>query len=257
MRVFLRVMKLVDVHCHLESMQFNKDLNEVIKRAEDAGVEFVVNSGTSPDRNRETLELSKKYSLIKCAFGWYPVGNLSKDIEKEIKWIEEHEKDCLIIGEIGLDYAEEEREAAADRQKEMFRKMIRLAKKLNKPILIHSRKAELEAIEVLEEEKAENVIMHCFNGNMNLIKRVAQNGWYFSVPAVITRLQHFQTLVGMVDLKQLLTETDAPYLAPVARERSEPANVAVTIREIAKIKKLTEEEVAEQIYNNAKKVLNL
>lgn len=250
-------MKLVDVHCHLESMRFKSDLDEVLKRAKDAGAEFVVNSGTEPKRNRETLDLSKKYPLIKCAFGWYPVGNLGKDIEKEMKWIEDNKDVCLIIGEIGLDYAEESREAHSVEQKEMFRKMIRLGKKLNKPILIHSRKAELEAIEVLEEEKAEKVIMHCFNGNMNLIKRAAQNGWYFSVPAVITRLQHFQTLVGMVDLKQLLTETDAPYLAPKAGERSEPRDVAVTIREIAKIKKLTEEEVAEQIYENTKKILNL
>jgi TatD DNase family protein len=250
-------MKYIDVHCHLESERFNQDLDEVLKRAKDSGVEFVINSGTDSGRNKETLELSKKYPLIKCSFGRYPVGNSSKDLEKEMKWIEEHKDNCLLIGEIGLDYAEGDNK---ENQKLMFREMISFAKKINRPILVHTRKAEADVLEVLEEEcrdKKIHVILHCFMGNKNLIKRGAQNGWYFSVPAVITRLQHFQTLVGMVDLKQLLTETDAPYLAPKAGERSELRDVAITIREIAKIKKLTEQEVAEQIYENTKKILNL
>jgi TatD DNase family protein len=250
-------MKYTDVHCHLESERFKQDLDEVLKRAKEAGVEFVINSGTDSVRNKETLELSKKYPLIKCSFGWYPAGNLPENIEKEMKWIEENKDDCLIIGEIGLDYLEESRFENSVKQKEMFRKMIQLGKKINKPILIHSRKAEEEAIVVLEEEKAKNVIMHCFMGNKNLIKRAAQNGWYFSVPAVITRLQHFQTLVELVDIKQLLTETDAPYLAPKSGERSEPSDVAITIKEIARIKKLSEEEVANQIYNNTKNILGI
>lgn len=247
-------MKLVDVHAHLEDKRFNDDLDAVVKRAEDAGVKIIINSGTDSERNRKCLELSEKYPLIKCSFGWYPVGSLSKDIEKEIKWIEANKDKCWAVGEIGLDYMEESKELYSEKQKEMFRQMIRLAKKINKPIVIHSRRAEKDAIEVLEQEKATRVIMHCFNGNINLIKRAADSGYYFSIPAVITRLQHFQTLVEMVDLKQLLTETDSPYLAPVAGERSEPKNVAITIKEIAKIKKLSEEEIANQIWDNYKKV---
>jgi len=246
-------MQYVDVHAHLESERFEQDLDGVLKRAKESGVQFVVNSGTSSERNRETLDLSKRYSMIKCAFGWYPVDNSPNNIDTEIKWIEKHKDDCLIIGEIGLDYQEDE-EKNFESQKEMFRKMIRLGKKLDKPILIHSRKAENDAIEVLEQEKAEKVIMHCFNGNVNLIKRCVQNGWYFSVPAVITRLQHFQTLVGIVPIEQLLTETDAPYLAPIAGTRSEPKDVAVTVREIAKIKNLSGENVAKKILENCEKL---
>jgi TatD DNase family protein len=101
---------------------------------------------------------------------------------------------------------------------------------------------------------ARNVVMHCFNGKKTLIKRCIENGWFFSVPPVITRLNHFEMLVKMTPIKQLLTETDAPYLSPVAGERNEPANVLVTIKRIAAIKEITEEEVAEQIWDNASKL---
>jgi TatD DNase family protein len=245
-------MKLIDVHAHLESERFHEDLDAVIKRAKDAGVKIIINSGTDSERNKECLELSKKYPLIKCAFGWYPVGNSPKDIDAEIKWIEENKEYCLCIGEIGLDFKEENNQAV--QQKEMFRKMLAFAKKINKPVVIHSRKAELETIEIIEDEKMKNVIMHCFSGSKSLIKRAMANGWYFSVPAVITRLQHFQTLVSIVPIEQLLTETDAPYLSPVAGERSEPKDVATTIKEIAKIKGLTEEEVAKQIWENCERL---
>jgi len=99
--------------------------------------------------------------------------------------------------------------------------------------------------------------MHCFCGKKKLIKRVVENGWYFSVPPVITRLDHFEMMVQMVPLKQLLTETDSPYLSPVAGERNEPSNVAVTVKEITKIKGLNEEKVSEQIFNNFNNLFNL
>jgi len=253
--MFLRVMSgFVDVHAHLEDKRFGKDIDEVLKRAKEAGVKVIINSGTSSKRNRESLELSKASSLIKASFGWYPVDNLPTKIDEEIRWIEEHKDDCVAIGEIGLDYNDNEQKENSAQQAEMFRKMIRLAKKISKPVVIHSRKAELEAIEILEEEGIKQVVMHCFSGSKSLIRRAADNGWYFSIPAVIKRLQHFQTLVGIVDLKQLLTETDAPYLAPVAGERSEPKDVVGTIDEIARIKGLDKEEVAKQICENTEKL---
>ncbi len=92
--------------------------------------------------------------------------------------------------------------------------------------------------------------MHCFSARKSIIRRAADNGWSFSIPPVITRLQHFQTLTELVDLKQLLTETDAPYLSPFPGERNEPAFVAETIKKIAEIKRMTEEDVAQNIYMN-------
>ena len=143
-------------------------------------------------------------------------------------------------------------------QIEVFEAAIKLAEEIKKPLVLHTRGGELEVIEILEKHKPKvPIILHCFGGRKSLIKRAAENGYYFSVPAVIARLQHFQTLVETVDLKQLLTETDAPYLAPVAGERSEPKDVVVTIKEIARIKNLSDEEVAKKIWENYKEVFNL
>ena len=139
----------------------------------------------------------------------------------------------------------------------LFRKMLGLAEKIDKPVVIHSRKAELEAIEILEELKMKKVIMHCFCGRKSLIKRCVENGWFFSVPAVIKRWDNFRMLVEVVPLGQLLTETDAPLLSPVVGTRNEPVNVAVTIKEIARIKGLSEEKVTEQIFKNAVELFGL
>ena len=246
-------MKLVDVHAHLESSQFEDDLDSVIERFKEAGGEFIINSGTDPQRNKETLKIAEKYDCVKCSFGMYPVGDYD-DLDGSLKWIEEHKDVCVAIGEIGLDFDNDERKENAEEQKKLFRKMLDLAKKLDKTVVIHSRKAELEAIEILEEMGMKNVVMHCFCGKKSLIKRCVENGWSFSVPPVIKRWNNFQMLVEIVPLGQLLTETDAPYLGPEASVRNEPANVGVTIEEIARIKSVSEDEVSEQVFENAKKL---
>jgi TatD DNase family protein len=270
-------MRLVDVHCHLEDERFVKDLDEVIKRAKDVGLNAIVVSGANPEANRQVLELTKKYSIIKASFGLYPIDSVvSKfdnlnddyprkmeafDYKKELEWIKKNKDVCISIGEVGLELQvikkNKDFEKIKQAQIEVFEAAIKLAEEIKKPLVLHTRGGELEVIEILEKYKPKvPVILHCFGGRKSLIKRAADNGYYFSVPAVIKRLLHFQTLVEMVDLKQLLTETDAPYLAPVAGERSEPKDVAVTINEIARIKKLSDEEVANQIWENYKLVFN-
>lgn len=265
-------MKLVDVHCHLEDERFSKDLDEVLKRAEDAGIKSILVAGTNPEANRQVLELTNKYPIIKASFGLYPIdavvskfSNLTDDYprkieafdyRKELEWIKKNKDVCAAIGEVGLELQvvkeNKDFEKIKQAQIEVFEACISLAKELEKPLVIHTRGGELEVIEILEKYNLKKVILHCFGGRKSLIKRAAEKGYYFSVPAVIKRLLHFQTLVEMVDIEQILTETDAPYLAPVAGERSEPRDVAVTIKEIARIKKLGEEEVAKQIWENFK-----
>jgi TatD DNase family protein len=267
-------MKLVDVHCHLEGERFEEDLKEVIKRAEDAGVKAIVVSGANPAANRKILELTKKYTIIKASFGLYPIDAVIKefkdlnddyprkiesfDYKEELVWIKKNKDVCVSIGEVGLELQVIKGHKDFDKIKEaqikVFEASIKLALELDKPLVIHTRGGELEVLDILDKCKHGEIVLHCFGGRKSLIKRAAENGYYFSVPAVIKRLQHFQTLVEMVDLKQLLTETDAPYLAPVAGERSEPRDVLGTVQEIARIKKLSEAEVAKQIWENYEKI---
>ncbi len=270
-------MKLIDVHAHLESSRFSKDLDEVVERFKEAGGKFIINSGVNPLTNRKALKLSEKYDVVKASFGLFPIDCIASelkltseesdlreieifDLDSELAWIEEHRADCVAIGEVGLDYAEsevKERDDLKELEKDNFRKIIDLAKKIDKPLIVHTRKGEADSIHVLEEESAKKVVLHCFHGNKKLIKRGVENGWNFSIPTNITRLEHFQMMVGMIPLEQLLTETDAPYLSPVVSMRNESANVAVTIKKIAEIKGISEDEVANKIFKNAESLFGI
>jgi TatD DNase family protein len=262
-------MDLVDIHAHLDHKRFKKDLDKVVKRAEKAGVKSIITSGVNSTTNRLILDLSEKYDIVNASFGLYPIDALASEIEEgesdgfvrdteaidvdsELEWIKKNKNRCIAIGECGLDYKWVT--GKEEQQKKIFQKVIETVEKIKKPIIIHSRKAELDAVEMLESSKIKNVVLHCFNGRRHLIQRARDNGWYLSIPPIITRLQHFQMISDIVPINQLLTETDAPYLSPIPGKRNEPANVAVTIKEIAKIKNLKEKETADKIYENYKKV---
>ncbi|NQV91458.1 TatD family hydrolase [Candidatus Woesearchaeota archaeon] len=263
-------MKLVDVHCHLNHESFKKDLPEVIEKIKKAGVVAVLVSGTNPESNKEVLALAKKYPLIKASLGIYPIDAIGLaqdedgshgqkgpiDLDAEFAFIEENLEYVTAIGEIGMDFHWADKEETHDQQAANFRKIIRFAIKVKKPIVIHTRKAEKECLDILEEEVQGKipVDLHCFGGKKSLIRRAAELGFYCSVPPNIVRSHSFQTLVKIMPITQLLTETDAPYLSPVHGERNDSSNVPLTIQKIAEIKGLSEEKVADQIWKNYVKV---
>ena len=256
---------------HLDSERYEGEINLIVERAEKAGAKFIISSGINPPSNRKVLELSKKYNLVKCSFGLYPVDSILNKIkhleldipryveefdpDKELEWIEENKDFCVAIGEIGLDY--KIIPGTEDLQKEVFIKALRLAKKLDKVVVIHSRKAEEDVIDIMEEEGMKKVMMHCFSGKKKLIRRCVDLGWSFSVPAVIKRLDHFKMLVEMVPLEQLLTETDSPYLSLEGGTRNEPSNIPITINIISEIKEIKKEEVEEKLLKNAEDLFEL
>ncbi len=258
-------MNLVDIHVHLDHEQYKKDLDEVIDRAKKAGVKHIITSGVNSVTNRTILEIASKYDIVHPSFGLYPIDALAKEIEageatgfardlehfdinKEIEWIIENKDKCAAIGEVGLDFnwgKEHEK-----KQKENFQKVIEMAEKIKKPIIVHTRKAELDVVEMLEASKIKDIILHCFCGRKHLVKRAADNGWNFSIPPIIVRLQQFQIMAEIVNISHLLTETDGPYLSPYPGKRNEPAFVAETIKKIAEIKGMTEEDTANNVFMN-------
>ncbi|MBW2966787.1 TatD family hydrolase [Candidatus Woesearchaeota archaeon] len=259
-------MILVDIHAHLDHGRFKKDLDQVIERARNAGVKRIITSGVNSVTNRIVLKIAEKYpDMVKVSFGLYPLDALAKELEEgeasgfprdiqpinvdeELKWIQENKDKCVAIGECGMDFNWGREKI--DEQKKIFQRVIDLAEKIDKPIIVHTRKAELECVEMLESSNIKKIVLHCFMGRKHLIKRADDNGWYMSVPPIITRLQHFQVMADIVNINQLLTETDAPYLSPFPGERNEPAFVIETIKKIAEIKNFTPEEVANNIWMN-------
>ena len=241
---------LVDVHAHLQHNLFKNDIDEVIKRAKEANVVSIVNSGTSLEENKLCLQLSKKYDILKPSFGMYPLDAIKlneDDLQKEFDYIIKNKENIIAIGEIGLDYSTNE---MINKQKEIFYKILELSERLKKPIIVHSRKAEKEVLEILETTKIKKAIMHCFTANMNLVNKASDLGFYFSIPPIITRLKHFQTLVEKISLKQILTESDSPFLSPIKEKRNEPFYVGETIKVISQIKKLDRIEIENIIYMN-------
>ncbi|MBU0459254.1 MAG: TatD family hydrolase [Nanoarchaeota archaeon] len=261
-------MNLVDVHCHLNHKLFKNDLDKVLQRAKKVGVKVIIVSGVNPAANKEVLKLAEKYPLIKVSLGIYPIDALGLgvdevglprhigkiDLEKEFKFIKKNKDKIVAVGEVGLDFHWDEKHH--QEQKDNFRKIIKFVKAIKKPILIHSRKAEEECLDILEEEINGEipVIMHCFSGRKALMTKAIEQGYYFSIPPHIVKSSGFQTLVKKAPLKQLLTETDAPWLSPFKDKRNEPAYVKETIKKIAEIKNISEKEVVEQIWQNYIKI---
>ncbi len=268
-------MNLIDVHCHLNHELFKSGLPEVLRRAENAGVKAILVSGVNPPANREVLALCKKHpKLLKASLGIYPIDALGLgaaetglprqtvpiNLDDEFKFLLNHEKEYVAIGEVGMDFYWADKEKTYAQQAENFRKIIRFALTLRKPLVIHSRKAEEECIDILEQEIRNReipVIQHCFSGRKSLMTRAIELGHYFSIPPNIVKAGNFQTLVKKAPLEQLLTETDAPWLSPVAGERNEPANVLVSVKKIAEIKGISVEETAAVIWENYRKVFSL
>ena len=157
----------VDAHCHLDHPLLVPNLQEIIERARQAGVIAIISNGIDPESNRATLDIAKRFSEVKPALGLYPdqAQKLSEEeIDRELEFIKSQKDKIIAIGEVGLDFVERTYEKE---QKKLFEKVIELSKSINKPIIIHSRKAESEIIEILQNNKCKKVILHCFCGRKN------------------------------------------------------------------------------------------
>jgi len=261
-------MKLVDVHCHLNQNSFKDNINEVIERAKKAGIKAIIVSGTNPLANRQVLEMKKIDPIIKISFGLHPIDALGLsegetgiprvegkvDLEKEFKFIENNKDKIIAVGEVGLDYHWDKEHH--QEQKEVLRKVIELAIKVKKPLIMHTWDAEEDAINILEQEvKGKvSVVLHCFVGRKSLVTKAMELGYYFSIPPSTVRTGNFNSLIKKVPMEQLLTETDAPWQSLIKGEINEPAYILETIKKIAEIKGISVEEAADKIWKNYEKL---
>ncbi len=236
---------IVDVHAHLEIC---KNIPELIENAKQANVAAIIASGSTIDANRKVLEFAEKYDIVQPALGLYPVDALElsdEEIESEIEFIKKSKP--AAISEIGLEYQETD---DRERQQIVFEKFLNLAKELNIPAIVHSRKAETEVIATLKKLEMKKVVLHAFHGNMKLVKEGAESGFLFSIPTNVTRSSHCQSMVQELPIKNIMTETDAPFLAATPGVPSEPAHIQQTIEHIAEIKGLNAEETSKMLFMN-------
>ncbi|HLD38458.1 MAG TPA: TatD family hydrolase, partial [Candidatus Nanoarchaeia archaeon] len=160
----------IDIHSHVDIC---KDIDVLIKNAKKENVK-ILTAGTSPKSNRKILELKEKYLEINICLGIYPIDALKlseKEINSEIEFIKKNKEKISAIGEVGIDL-KHAKEETLETQKENLTKFVNLAKELDIPVVIHSRKAEKECIELLEKLNCNKIIMHCFSGNMKLVDKI-------------------------------------------------------------------------------------
>lgn len=247
---------LFDTHVHLNARNFFEDRDETIQRAFDAGVTHMVVVGFDRATIPLAIEIAEQYETIYAAIGWHPVDAVDMT-EQELEWIEElssHPK-VVALGEMGLDYHWDK--SPKDVQKEVFRKQIRLAKKLQMPIIIHNREATEDIIAILQEEQAASVggIMHCYNDSVNYIQDCLDMNFYISLggPVTFKNATLPKEVAVQVPLDRLLIETDAPFLAPhpYRGKRNEPAYVTLVAEKIAALRGMSIEEVGEITTKNA------
>lgn len=229
---------LIDTHCHLFK-EYYDNIDGLVENAKNAGVSMIVVNGIDRKTNEEVLELVKKYDIVYGALGIQPesIKTVSQD---DFMFIEEHINDerIVAVGEIGLDY---HYDIDRDKQKEVFRRQLDIAKKYNKPVIVHSRDCMQETYDILKESNVKG-IMHCYSGSVEMAKEFCKIGFYLGIGGIAT----FKNAVKLIDviknigMEYIVLETDSPYLSPepYRGKRNEPANVSVILQKICEVKDL-------------------
>ena len=275
---------MVDVHCHLNFHAFEKDVDQVIKSAFEAGITKIINVGTKIDSSEKAVELAEKYPNLYAIVGIHPhhadkplLGCHPELVSGSNDWITHLERiaqnsKVVAIGEIGMDYFSYKSNAIVDPklQKEVFIKQIELAYKLKLPLQIHNRHAGKDIIEILANHKSYLLnppgMFHCFAGSMDILKSALQMGFYVGFDGNITYSglaqgedTDLKDLVRYTPLDRILTETDSPFLTPEPHRssRNVPSYVIITGKFIAQIKGVSFETIEAKTTQNAIKLFTL
>lgn len=244
-----------DTHCHLSKEDY-ENIDEIVKRANDSKVNRLLISGCDKNGIKEAVEYANKYENIYLELGFHPseVDNVNDDDIIWLKNIVKENKKVVAIGEIGLDYywVKDNKE----KQKQLFKKMINIAKEFNLPIVVHSREAFQDTYDILKESKINGVI-HCFSGNIENAKMYISLGFKLGIGGVLTfKNTKLKEVVKMIDLKDIVLETDSPYLTPepYRGKKNEPIYIKIIAETVASLKKTSLEEISKITEENVEQI---
>jgi TatD DNase family protein len=250
---------LVDTHCHLDFPEYDQDREEVIKRAKDQGVEYVIDIGSSLQGSRRALELAQEYESIYATAGIHPheADSFTPEAEKEIRSLAKDRK-VVGIGEIGLDYFKNF--SLPRNQLSLFTQMLKLAKDLNLPIVVHTREAQSDTLKILKEAMPIKAVVHCFSGDKNFLQECLDLGFLISFTCNVTykKAENLRDIIRATPSNSILLETDAPYLSPEGfrGKRNEPAQVRLLAEFVARLKGMKLEEIAKVTTENSRRFFN-
>lgn len=261
-RSLIKAPMYFDSHCHLTAEQFEADRDEVIQRAQDAGVTRMLTLATDVESSRAVIALAERHTGVYAAVGIHPesVGRVTNQDLDTLRDLARHPR-VVAIGEIGLDYYWDK--TTAGLQQDYFEKQLELAAELNLPVAVHDREAHAALMETLGRKRDLNVrgVLHAFSGDVEMARKAFELGFVVSFGGPITFKNNKQApeLIRALPLEKMLVETDSPFLAPhpLRGKRNEPAYVKRVAEWIAELKGLSSEQVATQTTINAQTLLQV
>ena len=254
---------IFETHAHYDDDRFNEDRDELLKRLPEEGVGVVINSGASVESTRDTIRLAKEYPHVYAAVGVHPseIEELDEDFFAWMKEQTDWEK-TVAIGEIGLDYYWDKEPEVQERQRYWFGRQIELARETHLPIIVHSRDAAADTMQVMKEHHAEEIagVIHCYSYSKEMALEFIKMGYYIGVGGVVTfkNAKKLKETVEAIPLEKILLETDCPYMAPepYRGKRNSSLYLPYVIEEIARIKDISKEEVERVTEENARKLFS-
>lgn len=254
---------LIDTHAHLQDNVYDKNIGELIKNAQDNNVKKIVCASYNLQSSKQSVEFANKYDCVYAVIGVHPENceEYNDEIESQIKQLAQDKK-VLAIGEIGLDYhyTTENKEI----QKQVFVSQIKLSHQLGLPIVIHSRDAIGDTLEIIREHKEyikKGGVFHCFNASVPVLEEIIKMGFYVSYGGAITfnNASKLREIVASTPIDRILLETDCPYMSPVPYrgEINEPKNIDLILEKLGEIKNIDLQKLEEIIENNVKNALNI
>lgn len=253
-------MSIIDTHCHLDNIQYQDDVDEVIQTALKNGIEAFLIPGADPKDLPKAVQLSEKYDEVFFAVGVHPYDCDNFDL-KILEEYSTHPK-CIAVGECGLDYFrlptnEQEKQQIIQAQKDIFIAQINFAKKINKPLILHIRDASNDSRTILIEHNAKEVggVLHCFNASEHLLI-LSEHNFYFGIGGVVTfkNAKKLIEILPQIPEDKLLIETDSPYLTPhpFRGTRNAPIYTNNIVEKVAKILQKSKNDIENITTNNAK-----
>ena len=245
-----------DAHCHITIEDYN-DINTIIENAKNCGIYRMINNGTDNISNKEVLEISDLHKEILPAIGIHP--EFSNNYKQEdLNFIEENINKVIAIGEIGLDYHYEKYNKEI--QKELFKSQLTIAEKHQKPVIIHSREATEDTINIIKDYPKLKGLIHCFSGSIETAKNYIKQGFKLGIGGVLTfKNSNLHKLIEQLPINSFVIETDSPYLTPEPKrgEKNEPANAIYIAKKICEIKGITLQELSLITEKNLKEIFDI
>ncbi|MFH1077005.1 MAG: TatD family hydrolase [Pseudomonadota bacterium] len=241
---------MIDTHAHLDELQ---DIDTVLGEAKDAGVISIIAVGQDIESNTKTLAIARQYKgYVFPAIGYHPWKIETNKIEQTIIDVSNNIKECVALGEIGLDYRAKVKKNI---QKQVFCQLLEIAAKHDKPVIVHSRYSHQTTFDMVLEYKLKKAVFHWYNGPLDVLKLIISEGYHVSASPALLYNPHHEEAMAAAPLSNILVETDTPvnYRGLSAL----PKDVRITVKELARVRHLTEDEIAEKTMKNAKSLFGI